>query len=274
MADYIVSDTSLTAVADAIRSKTGGTSQIEFPNGFVNEIGTILGDDLLEKTNNKTLTTYSSDKITTVRRYMFYQNSNLKHIDLPNCTTITVSAFNESGVETYNLPKLTNIQNSGFRACKIVTAYFPLVTNFEQSAFDVCTTIVTAVLPKVGLSSKCFYGCTSLKTIDLTNANTIAASACQNSSVLDTLILRRGTQLTTLANVSAFSGTPFASGGTGGTIYIPKVLYDELGTGSTLDYKAATNWSTVDAYGTITWAQIEGSQYETAYADGTPIPTT
>lgn len=49
---------------------------------------------------------------------------------------------------------------------------------------------------------------------------------------------------------------------TGGTIYIPKVLYDHLGDGTSLDYKAATNWSTVDGYGAITWAKIEGSAYE------------
>ncbi len=73
--------------------------------------------------------------------------------------------------------------------------------------------------------------------------------------------------------VTSLSFTTCASDGTGGTIYIPKVLYDELGTVSSLDYKAATNWSTIDSYDTITLMQIEGSQYETKYADGTPITT-
>lgn len=41
MASYVVSDTSLTAVADAIRAKSGGSSQLAFPNGFVSEIGNI-----------------------------------------------------------------------------------------------------------------------------------------------------------------------------------------------------------------------------------------
>jgi len=54
----------------------------------------------------------------------------------------------------------------------------------------------------------------------------------------------------------------FKSGGTGGTIYIPRVLYNHLGDGSEYDYKSATNWSRFDSYGTITWAQIEGSEYE------------
>lgn len=70
--------------------------------------------------------------------------------------------------------------------------------------------------------------------------------------------------LSILSNVIYFTSNSnvFASGGTGGTIYIPKSLYDHLGDGSEYDYKAATNWSTIDSYGTITWAQIEGSEYE------------
>ena len=38
MADYVVSGTSLTSVADAIRAKTGGNSSLQFPTGFVNEM--------------------------------------------------------------------------------------------------------------------------------------------------------------------------------------------------------------------------------------------
>lgn len=36
-----VQDSSLTAVADAIRAKSGGSGQLAFPSGFVNEIGNI-----------------------------------------------------------------------------------------------------------------------------------------------------------------------------------------------------------------------------------------
>lgn len=40
---YTTTDTELTSVADAIRSKTGKSSSISFPNGFVSEIGSISG---------------------------------------------------------------------------------------------------------------------------------------------------------------------------------------------------------------------------------------
>lgn len=51
MANYIASDTDLTAVADAIRAKSGGSSQLAFPAGFVSEIQAIPsggGGDTLE----------------------------------------------------------------------------------------------------------------------------------------------------------------------------------------------------------------------------------
>ena len=39
--NYVTSDTELTAVANAIRAKTGGTAEIEYPTEYVSEIGTL-----------------------------------------------------------------------------------------------------------------------------------------------------------------------------------------------------------------------------------------
>lgn len=112
-----------------------------------------------------------------------------------------------------------------------------------------------------------------LNTVDLTaNASGIRVKWFENCTNLTTLILR-DTSICPLGATNAFDGTRFASGGTGGIIYIPKSLYDHLGDNSSSDYKAATNWSIINGYGTITWAKIEGSQYDGYYADGTPIPT-
>ena len=43
MANLLTNTSELTSIADAIRSKTGKTSSISFPNGFVSEIGSISG---------------------------------------------------------------------------------------------------------------------------------------------------------------------------------------------------------------------------------------
>lgn len=112
----------------------------------------------------------------------------------------------------------------------------------------------------------------SLTAIDL-NTEKLTQLVLASNTNMTVVVLRRDSSPVVLNNVSCFNSTPFASGGAGGTIYIPKALYDHLGDGTADDYKAATNWSTVDGYGTITWAKIEGSIYETKYADGTTIPT-
>lgn len=112
-------------------------------------------------------------------------------------------------------------------------------------------------------------GCSKLQIadVDLSRIRNTNFSSC---GVLNTLILRKSTP-TGLEAISAFNNTPFKNGGSGGTIYIPTSLYDHLGDGTSNDYQSLTNWSSVYGYGTITWAKIEGSIYENAYADGTPI---
>ena len=43
MANYLVNDTQLTSVANAIRAKSGGSAGLAFPSGFISEIGNISG---------------------------------------------------------------------------------------------------------------------------------------------------------------------------------------------------------------------------------------
>jgi hypothetical protein len=57
-----------------------------------------------------------------------------------------------------------------------------------------------------------------------------------------------------MANKKVFDGTPFASGGTGGTVYVPQALITE--------YQNNTNWSALYAQGTCNFVAIEGSEYE------------
>lgn len=151
-----------------------------------------------------------------------------------------------------------------------ITSLFTPNASITYGGLATCTLLETAVFNGC-LSVSQFAGCTSLRAVEQLGG--ITGAEFQNCSQLNTLVFR-APYVTPIANLNAISGTPFASGRSGGTIYIPKALYDHLGDGTSLDYKTATNWSTIDGYGTITWAQIEGSIYETQYVDGTPIPTT
>lgn len=50
MAEYLVQDTDLTAVADAIRTKTGSSDSIAFPDGFVSAVEGISTSEVVERT--------------------------------------------------------------------------------------------------------------------------------------------------------------------------------------------------------------------------------
>lgn len=189
----------------------------------------------------------------------FYNCSSLKSIDLPNYTSNYNSQVVFSGcsaLESVNVRNLTR-QNS--------------------LSFVNCTSLKRLALPKLShstqayaqLTTSMFEGCSSLEAVDAGKANNINAKAFSGCSKFNILILRK-TVIQTLANTNAFTGTPFASGGEGGVIYIPLSLYNALGTG-TNDYTTATNWSTINGYGTITWQPIEGSIYATKSVDGLDI---
>ncbi|MBP5720416.1 MAG: leucine-rich repeat protein [Bacteroidales bacterium] len=206
-------------------------------------------DDFL----NATISNVQSS-ITTVRRYAFGHYYNVEFtVDLPNVTTL---------------------DNYAFSSTRIKTTYYPLVTSVGQYAFQNCTYLTKLVLPLASsLPTNCCSSDTNLTAIDLGAASSIASNCCRGASNLNVLVLRRSTGICAMGGSDSLYNTAFYSGKAGGTIYIPKALYDHLGDNSSLDYKHATNWSTYQGYGTITWAKIEGSIYETQYADGTPIPT-
>lgn len=130
--------------------------------------------------------------------------------------------------------------------------------------------LTALVITNVSYYSSVFYSSGHDIAILDTSETRFPSSAWEKCGNLKTVILRNSS-VVTVNNVNLVNQTPFASNGSGGTIYIPKSLYDHLGDGSSSDYKAATNWSTINGYGKITWAKIEGSIYETHYGDGSVI---
>lgn len=229
----------LTSVANAIRAKSGGSSQLAFPAGFVSEIGNIpAGEtDVLKK-----------------------------FVDAAEYTGAVVSDY------------AVTARNGLFNRVKWESACLKNLTvggwvGSMGSLFSGNSFIQKIVLPSVeGIWQECFRSCTSLTAVDLGPSCTqLGNQQVFGSDAALTIIILRRTSIVSLGNANSFNGTPFKSGGTGGTIYIRKTLYDHLGDGTSDDYQAATNWSTIHGYGTITWAKIEGSRYENAYADGTPI---
>lgn len=193
----------------------------------------------------------------------FREITQLEEVNAPECSLIGDNTFyNCTGLRQLNAPNANKLH--GVRNTAITSLFVPKA--IITGEFNRNTSLTTAV---IGSGEATYHS--ALTAVDYTAKSVATIGNLRDCPNLETVIIR-GTHLATLSGTGNFTNTPFKSGGTGGTIYIPKVLYDQLGTG-TNDYKTATNWSTVDGYGTITWAQIEGSQYEHYYADGTPIPT-
>jgi len=291
---YIVPKDSLDATADAIREKTGSQASIEFTQeGFADAIEDIEIGYTLEDIASANIPGDIVFSGTFLPPYLFYRDTQLTSFTGNNVTTVARGAAEVytfegcTALTTVNLPKVVSFDRADyiFKGCVNLVNLglgFDIITNLATGFFQNCTSITGLVFPAVkngNIWSWFVAGCTALVYLDIGSSSlnapgSIYANAFNGATALNTLIIRYANKVWPLANVSAFTNTPFASGGTGGTIYIPKSLYDHLGDGTSSDYKAATNWSTIDGYGTITWAQIEGSYYETHYADDTEIPST
>jgi len=195
---------------------------------------------------------YSNHELTAIGSYAFYGCSGLVEVDLPNVETINSSGLSSTGLTKVFLPKFRKALNN--------------------HPFSYNTSLVTIVLPAVNMTSSPNYfctNCTALTTIDvgaLDDTGTIyfSGNSFSSCSSLNKLIFRKTTGIATIGTAT-MSGTPFADGGSGGTIYVPSALKST--------YESNTNWSAVLARTNNSITTIEGSQYENYYADGTPIPS-
>lgn len=250
-----VSDTTLTSIGQyQFYNKTAITT-VDLPSV------TGLGAHAFDMCRG--LTAIDFPLVTAIPDYAFFRCTSAQYADIESATSVAQRSFADCTAMTeINAPVLVNIGNNAFFDAGLVHAYFPEALTIAYDAFNYAFNMESLTLPKANLTNGHeFYNCAKLKTADFGATASIKSQSFGLCVRLDTLILRPST-VCALENTNAFSGTPFAQGGTGGTIYIPESLYNHLGDGTALDYKAATNWSVIDAYGTITWAKIEGSQYE------------
>ena len=213
-------DSDLTSVANAIRTKGGTSAQLAFPNGFVSAIDAIPtggGDNIPALLANE-LVNYIATGVTAIKRsYAFRGQTNLETAYFPDLTSISYGAPQNF----YGCMKLREIAMPECVCGDGASSTFQTDDKLETADLGLC----------IRLGGNDFNGCAKL-----TN-----------------LILRK-TSVVTLASTNVFTGTPFASGGAGGTIYVPQSLIES--------YKTASNWSTIHGYGTINWQKIEGSPYE------------
>lgn len=190
--------------------------------------------NLLKEVVEGTITELVDENITTVGFRGLQDKTALRKVSLPNCLSLGNSAFSgcTALTEVY-LPKCESAVSYAFTNTGLEYLSLPGLTGWVNSSIT---------------NNK------KLKVVDLVAPHSISTNGFNGSSVLDTLILRKNDSIVPLANVGAFNKTPFASGGTGGTVYVPQALIES--------YQTATNWSTLYTAGTCNFVAIEGSEYE------------
>lgn len=201
------------------------------PNGDIVLTGTVINQYAFA---GSSIVSFEAEEITSANRRGFADCTKLETFRCPSMKTEGCTEFFMGCTSLKNV----DINSHG--------RYYPV------SMFSGCTSLEELTLYG-DIGQNLVNGCTALKKIDMHAGNLSGYVGLSNCPALTTLILRQET-VPTLRGVDVFNGTPFASGGTGGTIYVREALIDS--------YKAAANWSTLDGYGTITWKAIEGSEYD------------
>lgn len=235
--DSAALDVALTDIADAIRGKTGGTDPLTL-DGMVEAIAGIQAgggntDNVMDS----------------------FLDGTLEHL-ISNATFIYDESFyGYAPIKNIEFPKLTNCGKSAFYGCSnLESADMPLLVETRQNLFRSCGKLVSVNVPNLRIAHfYCFSGIAA-EILDFPKLESIASSLFDNSTKLKTLILRKTSGVCTIGNIDAFANTPFAVGGSGGTVYVPQSLIES--------YKAATNWVIMYEAGTCNFVAIEGSEYE------------
>lgn len=250
MALKLYNETDIEAIADAIRAKNGSsdTYKVSEMADAIDDIPT--GGGSVDYTDQDWPAGAITSNITQFKNYngqnAFYGRSGITSITLPNLTLFGSSTF-------AGIPNVTriNLPNAN-------------VVDYSNGLFISCPKLELIVLPKVtnAIWNGSFRYDSALEIADLVTRSLPQGEHFRDCPSFKTLILRHN-DVCALGNVSAFTNSPFASNGTGGTLYVPQSLISS--------YQSATNWSTILGYANNQIKAIEGSIYETQYADGTSI---
>ena len=205
---YTVSSTSLTSIADAIRTKGGTSASLTYPSGFISAINAISGGstDIEDGLVTRTISgVYSNSRVTTIGDYAFISCANLTTANFPNTTTIGNYAFQScTSLTTASFPSATTISSYAFAYCaNLTTVSFPNATTISQYAFDHCSSLTTANFPNTTtIGNYAFQSCRSLTTVSFSNATSISIFAFGYCSSLTTVSFPK---VTYIGNY-AFSG--------------------------------------------------------------------
>ncbi len=254
MANYIASDTDLTAVANAIRTKGGTSAALAFPSGFVSAVqaipsgGTTITDGVVVKTRDANGYMTEVDKYGDCGVYEFgaasagfrgYAYGYLSKVVLHDCQTLGNGAFynrfiseiagledviscgnncfNNSGLQTISLPSATSIGSTCFRQVySTKNIFLPVVTTMGDFVFQSSTTLETVQIGSVGHPAPL----TNNQPFYACTQATLTITAYATGANVDTLLAnyrRNATAATIIIKASeatTYNGTSYAAGDT------------------------------------------------------------
>lgn len=180
-----------------------------------------------------------------------------------------------------------NYMAAWFAGCdSLLNVYLPKIKAVADYTFYNCQSLQSLHLESCNaLYTSCLTNAKSLKTIvicgkesgynmypigatsnleafDMSAPSKFYRANLFSAEKLNTIILRSDT-VCQMTVSTALNGTAFASGKSGGTLYVPQLLVEQ--------YEQATNWSVVLGYENNQILPIEGSEYENTYADDRPV---
>ena len=172
--------------------------------------------------------------------------SEVTEVDAPNASSVATGVFNGwSSLKKVHIPNVTNL--------------------YGEKTFYNCSKLAMFVAPKMRetqtFNADTFYNCVYMTHFD-SRAGVFKTNAFYNCGALGTVILRNNSE--TQIESDALYHTPFDVNRAGGKLYVPSAQVDA--------YTADANWSALMSANTKNKIlPIEGSIYETKYADGTPV---
>lgn len=181
---------------------------------------------------------------------VFRGNTHLENITFSAKQGVTTPTTPDRGFYLSSVKKISQLTD------------LPIIHIGAQSFYSAKSLEIVALQNSGKVFTSSFERCSNLTVVELGQAELFRNYIFRDCTKLETLILR-GTSVCSLSSTTSFDNTPFASGKTGGTLYVPQALIS--------DYQDATNWSTILGYANNQILPIEGSQYETHHADGTVI---
>lgn len=235
MSDYKVTDTQLSSIADAIRTKAGVSSQLAFPSGFISAVQAIPTgscvyvsktitsngeydptDDSADAYSHVTVSVPSGG-LPVLSSATFSQNGSYSVpsgydgfgnvvVDVPSgggsndnyliMMGLSSGVISDSSIT--EIPKYAFAFRASNKGYGLTGASFPEVTKIGSSAFFECTDLEDIYFPKcTQIDNEAFKSCKTLQKAEFSQCSIISNGAFAGCSLLSEIIIPKCTQLGT-----------------------------------------------------------------------------